>query len=554
MINPRQFFRLMMIQRILVKHGLDEIVLATHLFRPVRLLLYLLPWNWVRTSQLPRAQRIQHVLEELGPIFVKFGQLLSTRRDLLPEDITDALTNLQDSVPPFPGIQARRIIEAELEQPLESLFQQFDEVPLASASIAQVHAAVMHDGREVVVKVVRPGIDEVIKRDMGLLMILAELAEKYSEDGRRLGPCDVVAEYRKTLLDELDLLREAGNATQLRRNFADMPNMDVPDIEWDLTRRSVMVMERVHGIQVDDKDALLAAGVDLKELAIMGVDIFFTQVFRDRFFHADLHPGNIFVVPATDTTPLKLVPVDFGIVGSLSESDQHYLADNFLAFFKRDYRRVAELHVESGWVPPNTRVDDFEFAIRSVCEPIFEKPIKDISFGRLLLRLFQTAQRFQMKILPQLILLQKTLVNIEGLGRYLYPDLDIWSVAMPSLEHWMSERVGARRLFGKSRENIPLIIERLPELPGLLINALEKAGGNPEHELKQEKQMEQIRKELRAANRRTVVAIVGGALLLSTAVLLGLDGYAPQMVGEAPLTAWITGSLGLVFLVSALRE
>ncbi|HEX2201601.1 MAG TPA: AarF/UbiB family protein, partial [Gammaproteobacteria bacterium] len=375
MLTPGQFLRLLSIQRVLIHHRLDEIILATHLFRPLRFLLYLLPWNWIRRPPATRGERILHALEDLGPIFVKFGQLLSTRRDLIPDDIADALARLRDRVPPFPGTEARGIIEAAYGGPLSAIFSEFEEQPLASASIAQVHAARLQNGREVVVKVVRPGIKKLIRRDLSLLYIAAELSERYWQDGRRLRPVRLVAEFEKTILDELDMIREAANASQLRRNFRGSLEFYVPAIEWELIRREVMVMERVCGIPIDDLKALQAAGIELRQLAQIGIEIFFTQVFRDQFFHADMHPGNLFVLPSDNLHPLRIVPVDFGIMGSVSDIDQRYLADNILAFLKRDYRRVAELHVESGWVPEGTRVDEFESAIRTVCEPMFERPL-----------------------------------------------------------------------------------------------------------------------------------------------------------------------------------
>ncbi|MDX1434084.1 MAG: ubiquinone biosynthesis regulatory protein kinase UbiB, partial [Gammaproteobacteria bacterium] len=421
MIRIRQALRLIYINAILIKHGLDEIILATPLLRPVRFSLYLLPWNWLRRRRAPRAVRIRRALEDLGPIFVKFGQIVSTRRDLLPEDVAEELANLQDRVPPFPSPDARRIIERSLGSPIDVLFDEFRDTPIASASIAQVHAARLKDGREVVVKVVRPGILGTIRRDVGLLYLVAELAERYWREGRRLRPREIVAQYETTILDELDLMREGASASQLRRNFEGSDLLHVPEVYWRYTRPDVMVMERISGTPISDIEGLRRAGVDLRVLAERGVEIFFTQVMHHNFFHADMHPGNIFV-DASDPALPRYIAVDFGIMGSLTSDDQRYLAENFLAFFNRDYRRVAELHVLSEWVPPDTPVNDFEAAIRSVCEPIFERPLKEISFGRLLVRLFQTARRFHMEVQPQLILLQKTLLNIEGLGRQLYPD------------------------------------------------------------------------------------------------------------------------------------
>lgn len=546
MIRPGQALRLLHINRILVRHGLDEIVLATHLFRPFRFLLYLMPWRWFGVSQEARGVRIRRALEDLGPIFVKFGQTLSTRPDLLPPDIAQELARLQDSVPPFPGLQARVIIEQAYGRPLTEVFQDFDETPLGSASIAQVHAARLHDGKEVVVKVVRPSIEKVIQRDIGLLYIVADLAERYWKEARRLRPRDVVAEYEKTILGELDLMREAANASQLRRNFLNSDLLYVPEIYWPQTRRNVMVMERISGVPISDIESLRQQAIDLKKLAEKGVEIFFTQVFRDNFFHADMHPGNIFVSPQG-----RYIAVDFGIMGTLSPEDQRYLAENLLAFFNRDYRRVAELHVESEWVPAGTRVDEFESAIRSVCEPIFERPLKDISFGYLLLRLFQTARRFNMEVQPQLVLLQKTLLNIEGLGRELYPDLDLWTTAKPFLERWMREQFGARALYKNLRAQIPGWASSLPQLPALVHDLLQQARDGKLRVEWQSEELQKIRREVKRANRRTFAAIVGAALIVSAAVIKGLDGNAPAMIGGAPLITWLLGGMGLIIVFLA---
>ncbi len=546
MIRPGQALRLLHINRILVRHGLDEIVLATHLFRPFRFLLYLMPWRWFGVSQEARGVRIRRALEDLGPIFVKFGQTLSTRPDLLPPDIAQELARLQDSVPPFPGLQARMIIEQAYGRPLTEIFQDFDETPLGSASIAQVHVARLHDGKEVVVKVVRPSIEKVIQRDIGLLYIVADLAERYWKEARRLRPREVVAEYEKTILGELDLMREAANASQLRRNFLNSDLLYVPEIYWPQTRRNVMVMERIFGTPIGDVPSLRQQGIDLKKLAEKGVEIFFTQVFRDNFFHADMHPGNIFVSPQG-----RYIAVDFGIMGTLSPEDQRYLAENLLAFFNRDYRRVAELHVESEWVPAGTRVDEFESAIRSVCEPIFERPLKDISFGYLLLRLFQTARRFNMEVQPQLVLLQKTLLNIEGLGRELYPDLDLWTTAKPFLERWMREQFGARALYKNLRAQIPGWASSLPQLPALVHDVLQQARDGKLRVEWQSEELQKIRGEIKRANQRTFGAVVGAALIISAAVIKGLDGNAPAMIGGAPLLTWLLGGMGIIILFLA---
>ncbi len=553
MITPGQFFRVLAIQRVLIRHGLDELLFTTPVLRSLRFVLYLLPWNWFRGEHGPRADRIRLVLEQLGPIFIKFGQILSTRRDFLPDDIAEELSQLQDNVPPFPGERAREIVEKAYGCPVAEVFDDFDEKPLASASIAQVHAASLKDGREVIVKVVRPNIKKTIERDIGLMRILAQTAERYSAQGKELQLQGVVDEFEKTILDELDMMREAANASQLRRNFAGSAKMYVPEIVWSLTRQNVMVMERVSGIEIDKIDELRAAGVDLHQLAETGVEVFFTQVFRDHFFHADIHPGNIFIKPGEDGEPAMYVPVDFGIMGSLSEFDQRYLAENFSAFLDRNYRRVAELHVESGWVPKDTRVDEFEFAIRTVCEPIFDRPVKDISVGALVLRLFQTARRFHMKILPQLLLLQKTIVNVEGIGRQLDPDLDLWRAARPPLEEWMRDRVGLRSVLRSTRQNVPLWIDRLPELPGLIFEILDQIRSGRIQVANDDPQLKEIRNEIERIHRRLVLAVVGVGLIIGAGVLNGVSAQTSRMIGPLPLSVWILGGVGVIAIISAFR-
>ena len=545
MIQPGQVLRLLHINWVLVRNGLDEVILATHLFRPIRFLGYLAPWHWF-VRKTPRAVRVRKTLEDLGPIFVKFGQILSTRQDLLPDDIAEELARLQDRVAPFPGEQARKIVELAFQQPIEDIFHRFDEHPLASASIAQVHAATLKSGEDVVVKVLRPGIEKVIGRDVSLLRYIAGLAERYWREGRRLRPREIVAEFEKTLYDELDLLREAANASQLRRNFNDTGLLHVPEVYWPYCRPNVMTMERIYGVPVNDLSALQQAGVDLKSLSERGVEIFFTQVFRHNFFHADMHPGNIFVSPEG-----QYMAVDFGIMGTLSPADQRYLAENFLAFFRRDYHRVAELHVESEWVPRGTRIDEFEAAIRCVCEPIFERPLKEISFGQLLLRLFQTARRFSMEVQPQLVLLQKTLLNIEGLGRQLYPDLDLWQTAKPFLERWMSEQVGPRAFVGRMRHSLPEWSERLPEIPELLHYTLRQISDGKVAVQWESGELEKLRKQMRKSSQRTLSAILGSAFLISASLIYGLDGFTPFMVSGVPLISWILGAFAVFFLVYA---
>jgi ubiquinone biosynthesis protein len=532
-------------------HGLDDIIFATHLLRPFRIVIYVMPWNWFRRKRKPRAVRIREALEDLGPIFIKFGQMLSTRRDLLADDIADELQRLQDNVPPFPDKQAKQIIEKALGDSVEELFQSFSKQALASASIAQVHAAVLKTGEDVVVKVLRPDVLPIIKRDISLLYIIAELAAKYSSQLRRLRPVEVVAEYEKTIIDELDLLREAANASQLRRNFEGSDDLYVPEIHWDFVRKNVLVMERIYGTPIRDVESLQQQGTDMERLAAMGVEIFFTQVFSHNFFHADMHPGNIFVETEDPKRP-KYIAVDFGIMGTLSQSDKRYLAENFLAFFQRDYFKVAKLHVESGWVPAGTRVDEFESAIRSVCEPIFEKPLKEISFGQLLLRLFQTARRFDMEVQPQLVLLQKTLLNIEGLGRQLYPDLDLWKTAKPFLERWMEEQVGTRAMLRGLKEDLPYLAEKLPEMPGLVYKSL-KLLSSGEHQVKQMQAIDDVRKQIKIENRRVLKTIIGSSLLIAASVVYALDNSATLIMSAPPL-AWISAISGSLFIYYGLKK
>jgi ubiquinone biosynthesis protein len=512
-IRPKLLFRLIHINWVLVFHGLDEIVLKTHLFRPIRYLAFITPSYWLKSKTDTRGVRIRRALEDLGPIYVKFGQALSTRKDLLPDDISDELVKLQDRVPPFANEIARSIIETELGMSISEAFAEFDPSPLASASVAQVHTATLHTGENVIVKVLRPDIETRIISDIGLLYELARFAERFWSDARRLRAVDVVAEFERTTLDELDLVREAANAAKLRRNFENSELIYIPEVHWSLTRKKVMVMERIYGIPVGEIEQLKAGGADFKSLAERGVEIFFTQVFRDNFFHADMHPGNIFV-----DLPNKYIAVDFGIVGSLSLSDQRYLAENFLAFFNRDYRKVAEMHVESGWVPSSTRIEEFESAIRSVCEPIFEKPLKDISFGQLLLRLFQTARRFDMHVQPQLVLLQKTLLNIEGLGRQLYPELDLWQTAKPFLEKWFHERLGPKAKINKLIKQFPEFAEQFPEIPSLVYKALNNAAQAQQQAEAQQKEMMMLRKQLHKNHKTTVLTMIISAAIISAAI------------------------------------
>ncbi|NLJ11729.1 MAG: ubiquinone biosynthesis regulatory protein kinase UbiB [Gammaproteobacteria bacterium] len=467
--------RLWRILRVTIRYRLDDLIFALPLPWYINICRFLLPWRWLPRGEntLTRGAALRLALEDLGPVFIKFGQILSTRRDLLPPDIADEMAKLQDQVPPFSSQHSIAIIEEQLGASIEQVFKTFSSTPLASASVAQVHAAQLHSGEDVVVKVIRPGLKPVIAQDLAWLYLLASIAERASPEARRLHPKTVVSDYEKTIYDELDLLREAANASQLRRNFSDSPLLYVPQIHWQWSRPKVLVMERIYGIPVTDMEALIDQGTDLKKLAERGVEIFFTQVFRDSFFHADMHPGNIFVSTHTPWDP-QYIAIDCGIIGSLTPEDQDYLARNLLAFFKRDYRKVAQLHIDSGWVPSDTRVNEFEAAIRTVCEPIFERPLKEISFGHLLLHLFQTARRFNMEVQPQLVLLQKTLLNIEGLGRQLYPDLDLWSTAQPYLERWMRERYMPKHILA----NLQQQIEKLPHLANMARDSFEKLSSN----------------------------------------------------------------------------
>jgi len=469
-----RLFRLARINFILARYNIDEIVLGSHWFYPMRFIMYFNPFYWTTGRKLPRGVRIRRALEDLGPIFVKIGQIISTRRDLLPDDIAIELAKLQDRVPPFSGVIAKATIEEALNCRIEDAFSEFDMNALASASIAQVHAARLLNGEAVVVKVLRPQIRKIIENDIDLLTTFATMAERYLSHARPFKPRQIVSEVAQTLYDELDLMREGANASQLRRNFAASPLLYVPKIHWEYCRSNVLVMERIYGIPVHDVEGLRRAGVNMTKLAQRGIEIFFTQVFRDSFFHADLHPGNIFVCDTDPENP-TYIAVDFGIAGSLSHNDQRYLAENMIAFFKRDYQRVAELHIACGWLPPDTRIDQFEGAIRAVSEPIFEQPLRDVSFGQLLLRLFQVARRFNINIQPQLVLLQKTLLSIEGLSRTLAPDLDLWGSAAPQIEKWLKKQVGVKAFFNRIRENLPLWSEQLPEMPSLIYEVLKES-------------------------------------------------------------------------------
>ncbi|AGA75794.1 ubiquinone biosynthesis regulatory protein kinase UbiB [Pseudomonas plecoglossicida] len=530
--------RLFRIQRVVIRYRLDDLLFDLPLPWWLMSLRLLMPWRWLprKPSELNRGARLRLALQDLGPIFIKFGQLLSTRRDLLPNDIADELMLLQDRVPPFDPKQAVALIEAQLGAPVTQLFSRFDVEPLASASVAQVHAARLKSGEEVVVKVVRPGLKPVIAQDLAWLFLIAKAAERASADARRLHPVEIVGDYEKTIYDELDLLREAANASQLRRNFEGSELMYVPQVYWDLCRPKVLVMERIYGVPVTDMATLADQRTDMKLLAERGVEVFFTQVFRDSFFHADMHPGNIFVSTVKPWSP-QYIAIDCGIVGSLTAEDQDYLARNLIAFFKRDYRRVAQLHIDSGWVPAHTKVNEFEAAIRTVCEPIFEKPLKDISFGQVLMRLFQTARRFNMEVQPQLVLLQKTLLNIEGLGRQLYPDLDLWSTAKPFLERWMRDRMSPKAVLG----NIHSQVEQLPHLADMARDLLERLSQPHLHD----PQLPERRRQ----GDRWALRLLGAGLLGGGAVLAAGAAAATSLAAPAAWPAWLMLAAGLYLIV-----
>jgi ubiquinone biosynthesis protein len=537
--------RLSKIIQVFARYRLDTFVELEKLPTAPRLLLKMGPWRLLPLDHRNRGERLRMALEELGPVFIKFGQMLSTRPDLLPADIASELAKLQDDVPPFHEAQAVAIIEQSLGAPIGDLFAQFNATPMASASVAQVHSAQLKTGEEVVVKVLRPGIETVIRQDIALLFTLARLVQRYSADGRRLRPVEVVADYELTIIDELDLQREAANTSQLRRNFEDSDLLYVPEVYWDFTVRNVFVMERIYGVPVTDVDAMVERGTDLKMLAERGVEIFFTQVFRDSFFHADMHPGNIFVDISDPDNP-SYIGIDCAIIGTLSDFDQYYLARNLLAIFQRNYRECAQLHVECGWVPPGTRVQDFESALRTVCEPVFEKPIAEISFGQLLIYLFQTARRFNMEVQPSLVLLQKTLLNIEGLGRQLYPQLDLWTTAQPYLEKWVEQRYSPQGILDRLRRNAPSWLEQLPRLPDALLDNLQHAKELEAQTLQQQQRLDTLQGQVQreeSQRKRLVVALLvfGGAA--ATAFPQGLE-----QLSNWPLLSWGLLAVGFYLL------
>ncbi len=538
----KRLHRFLSIVWVICRYRLDEFAPLTTLPLPLRILFLFAPWHFFPRPKISRGQRLRRALEQLGPIYVKFGQILSTRRDLLPEDLANELKNLQDKVPPFPSEQAIGIIQKSLKAPIEDVFDNFEAQPMASASIAQVHSARLKNGKHVVVKVIRPDIEKTIRIDIALMLMFARLVETYWEDGKRLHPVTVVKDYEHTIIDELDLQREAANTSQLKRNFTGSNLIYIPEIYWDFTSQKVLVMERIYGVPVAEIEQLRKAGVDLKLLAERGVEIFFTQVFRDSFFHADMHPGNIFVDITKPADP-RYIAIDCGIVGTLNQEDQSYLARNLLAFFKRDYRQVAALHVSSGWVPEHTRVNEFEAAIRTVCEPIFEKPLKDISFGQFLVRLFQTARRFDMEVQPQLVLLQKTLLNIEGLGRQLYPDLDLWSTAHPYLENWMRQRVAPPGLFKAIKQHMPTWLEQTPEIPQVLYEAVDQIRHLDRYNRANQESLDALNKALARDKQQRKDFWLGG-LTLAAAAYLAFKQQVTQLP-DVHWSIWVLCAAGL---------
>ncbi len=525
---------------VLLAYRIDEMVGDGSRVNPMKFFRPLASKPRVDVRRLSRGERLRLAMTELGPIFVKAGQVLSTRRDLIPPDVADELSLLQDQVEPFPGSEARAIVERELNAPIGRLYGHFDETPLASASIAQVHAATLHDGSKVVVKVLRPGIDERIARDVKLLRSLAELAQRWHPKADKIRPLDVVAEVEKMLENELDLQREGASASLLKRNFASGEDLYVPAVNWDLTSERVLTLERVYGISSDDVAAIDAAGLDRKKLAVKGVRVFYEQVFRDNFFHADAHPGNIWVDPSRIEEP-RFIALDFGIMGSLPETDQYFLAQNFIALFERDYARIAQLHVEAGWMPANLRIDELEAAIRTVCEPYFTRPLSQISLADLVIKLFRTAQRFELTLQPQLILLQKTLLNIEGVGRTLDPDIDIWAVAHPVLKRILRERYSPLRTLREVRKRLPVWLHDAPQFPELVRDALRRIGSGEQRVATDPLLLKQQRDDSRQQQqqqRMIACSLLGSSLLVSAALLWTL---APQHGALPPLCESLAG-------------
>ncbi len=542
------------IARVLLRYRLHNLLDDTPAERWLKLMRPFVPRASAEVASLSRGARLRLALQELGPIFVKFGQILSTRRDLIPPDVAEELTLLQDRVAPFDGLQAREMVERALERSIGEAYASFDTTPLASASIAQVHAATLHSvgdapPREVVVKVLRPGIRRQIADDVALLHRVAGIVERTHPAADKIRPREIVAEIEATLSGELDLQREAANASLLRRNWQDSPDLYVPEVIWTHTAERAMTMERVHGIPSDDIAALDAAGIDRKALAAKGVRLFYQQVFRDNFFHADAHAGNIWVDATRKQNP-RFIALDFGIMGQLSSEDQYYLAENFMAIFNRDYRRIAELHVQAGWMPATLRIDELEAATRAVCEPYFTRPLSEISLAEVLVKLFRTAQRYELTLQPQLILLQKTLLNIEGVGRQLDPKIDIWAVAKPVLEQILAERYSPQRLASEFRKRLPEMITRAPEVPRLLHAWLQQQVEG-KHELRMRSHdLAELARVARDGQKRMVAAILGTGLLVVAAVLFALEAGGPRVFG-IPAAAWIAGLGGLWALLAA---
>ncbi len=537
--SMRQFLRIWHIGVILKRYRLDQLFNTDRLPGPVRWLRIFIPAG-KDVSGLPRGERLRLAVQELGPVYVKFGQILSTRRDLLPPDIADELALLQDHVPPFPGEQAREIIEKALGEPVDKIFASFDTKPLASASIAQVHPATLHDGREAVVKVVRPGIEDQLRKDIDLLKAIASMAESFMNSGARIQPLKVVCEFETVVFDELDMQREAANASMLRRNFKDSKDLYIPEVYWQWSRRKVMVMERVSGLPVGDIELLHERGVNTKKLARRGIRVFYTQVFRDNLFHADMHPGNILVDASNPDDP-TFIAMDFGIVASLSTKDLYYIAENFKALFNQNYRRVAALHIDAGWVPETTRLDELEAAVRSVGEPNFTRPLNEVSFGKLLFDLFQVAHRFHLTLQPQLLMLQKTLLNIEGLGRQLDPEIDIWSVAKPELEAILREKHSIENVSQELRERLPGWLAKAPEIPGLVHEFLEKANSGQLSGRKATEEMIRVEQKRLASQRAILRVLAGGSLAIPGAILTAME--------TGPWLAWGYSVPGLILLV-----
>lgn len=548
----RQVPRIARIAILLVRYRLDELIDAAHLYRPLKLVRLLLPRARADVAGLPRGARLTLALTECGPIFVKFGQILSTRRDLLPADVADELTRLQDQVAPFPAAIARTAVERALGAPLASLYAQFDDVPLASASISQVHAASLAGGREVVVKVLRPDIHARVARDLDLLRAIGELVQRYHPNADKIRPLDVVAEIESTLTRELDLQHEGANASLLRRNFAGSDDLCVPEVVWSHSSSEVLTLERVRGIPVDDLSALDAAGIDRVALAEKGIRLFYTQVFRDNFFHADAHAGNIWVDAERSADP-RFIALDFGIMGSLSERDQYWLAENFLALFRRDYRRIAELHISAGWIPPHARLDELETAVRTVCEPYFSRPLSEISLAEVVVKLFQTARRYELVLQPQLILLQKTLLNIEGVGRLLHPGIDIWATAKPVLERIWRKRRSPRQLLRTLRRRAPEWLALAPDMPQLVHEYLtQTTSGGLELRVALD-DLKQIQACSRRERRVALWSRIGAALVIAAAVLFALATPVPRLIGVP--WAVLAAALGALFaIIMALRS